>query len=125
MVLLKKRPNSPLLPVQSFFHPVAITPPLPVDSQYSSFSADSDTQRSSSSSVPDSSSAGADDESVSNQDFSDDKGDNDHSPAPSIARRTSIFKNLAPISTLANSETVAPSRLHPMGLARALQTHPI
>jgi len=97
-------------------HPVSDTPPLPVEQQYSSFSSDlpsssSDTQRSSS--VSGSSSAGADDESVSNQGFSDDEDDLDErSPAPSTARRTSIFKNLAPISDLANPETVAPSRLH-------------
>jgi hypothetical protein len=37
--------------------------------------------------------------SLSNQDFSDDEDDIDErSPAPSTARRTSIFKNLAPIS---------------------------
>jgi len=96
-------------------HPVSDTPPLPVEQQYSSFSSDlpssSDTHRSSS--VSGSSSAGADDESVSNQEFSDDEDDLDErSPAPSTARRTSIFKNLAPISDLANPETVAPSRLH-------------
>jgi len=95
--------------------PVSDTPPLSVEQQYLSFSSDmpssSDTQCSSS--VSGSSSAGADDESVSNQAFSDDEDDlDDRSPAPSTARRTSIFKNPAPISDLANPETVPPSRLH-------------
>jgi len=63
----------------------------------------SDTQRSSSVSGS----------SVSNQAFSDDEDYlDDRSPAPSTARGTSIFKNLAPISDLAHPETVAPSRLH-------------
>ena len=95
-------------------HPVSDTPPLPAEQQYLSFSSDlpssSDTHWSSSVSG---SSVGADDESVSNQDFSDNEDGLDKcSLAPSTARRTSIFKNLAPISDLANPGTVAPSRLH-------------
>jgi hypothetical protein len=59
-------------------------------------------------------SAEADDEFLLNKDFSDDE-DSDidqHSLAPSTAKRISIFKNLAPISSLSDTETIAPSPIH-------------
>jgi hypothetical protein len=90
-------------------HPIPNASPLPVEYSSELYST-SDTQRADS--ISGSSSAGADDESVSVQDFSDDEDEDDErSPAPSTARRTSIFKNLSPTSNF-NSETVAPSRLH-------------
>jgi hypothetical protein len=44
-------------------------------------------------------------ESVSNEKYSEDEGDiNKHSPAPSTARRKSMFGDLAPISNLVNPD---------------------
>ena len=62
-----------------------------------------------------SSSVIADDETASNYAFSDDDDIDQRSPPPSTARRTSIFKNLPPLSVSAKEalpETIAPSRLH-------------
>jgi len=151
MIPSKKHPKPCILPVQTLFplqasnntlktsscslltrhfrsyvHPTPITPPLPVDTQYSSFQADlpSSSETHQSSSVSGSSSAGAHDESVSNENFSEDKGDIEEcSPAPTTARRTSIFKNLAPISkwpTLRLSLPLGCIDILSMGLVRVL-----
>ena len=82
-------------------HPVSITPPLPVDCPNSSFST----------------------EIYFEPRLLDNEEDNECSPAPSTARRISIFNNLAPISTLRLS--LLPACILSMGLARALQTHPV
>lgn len=103
--------------------PISLTPPLPVEQQYSTIPDLSNTLNIHRAlSISGSSSSGADDEAASNRDFSDDEDDidiDDRSPAPSTAKRTSIFKNLAPVSNSANAETVAPSRLHSIYGARS------
>jgi len=66
-------------------------------------------------STSDTSSVAEDDETTSNHALSDDDDIDQRSPAPSTARRTSIFKNLPPLSASAKEalpETIAPSCLH-------------